>query len=176
MSGTTSVKILSNTQKKQKFIEMRASGAPYSKIAGELSVSKATLSAWNKDLQNEITELKAEIIEELHAEYYMLREARITQLGEVLKRVNVALEGRDFTKLTTDRLVDFKLKLMSALKTEYIDGEKNKTIPKSNEQIIENDSELNENDEQTSVRAKLRGLLHFKETDCIETYNEDPHP
>jgi len=53
MSNGLALPMHSNrTEQKQKFIEMRARGYPYSKISKELSVSKATLTAWSKVLSS----------------------------------------------------------------------------------------------------------------------------
>lgn len=125
-----------NTEKKQKFVQMRAKGYPYSKITKELNVSKATLTAWSRELQERIAELKAEFIEELYEEYFMLREARIKQLGNTLKQVSTALESKDLSKLTADKLLDYKLKYIDVLKNEFIETEKTKSMTNLNGQLI----------------------------------------
>jgi hypothetical protein len=44
---------------KTKFLELRARGIPYSRIAEELSVSKPTLIQWGKSMAEEIADLQA---------------------------------------------------------------------------------------------------------------------
>lgn len=44
---------------KQKFVELRAEGRPYSEISKELNVSKPTLTEWAKNMETEIANLKA---------------------------------------------------------------------------------------------------------------------
>jgi len=109
------------TEEKLKFVELRAQGQSYSKIARSLKVSKSTLSAWNTELKEEISKQKAERLRELYKSYYMLRESRIKQLGETLKRVNKALDEKDLAELPIDKLLDFKLRLMRELKDEYVE-------------------------------------------------------
>jgi len=125
-----------NIEKKQKFIELRAKGYSYSKIAQALGVSKATLTTWNKELQEKIAELKAENIEELYEEYYMLREARIRQIGTTLRQIITALDDKDLTRLSTDKLLDYKLKYMAELKNEFIEVEKTNIMPNLNSELI----------------------------------------
>lgn len=108
-------------EEKLKFIELRAKGYPYSKIAQELNVSKGTLVTWNEELKDRIAELKQERLAELYDSYFMLREARITQLGETLRNVNEALEEKDLSELPADKLLEYKLRLMNELKGEFIE-------------------------------------------------------
>lgn len=119
-------------EKKTQFIEMRAKGYPYSIIAKELNVSKATLTIWNKELKDKVTELKAERLNELFESYYMLREARIKQLGDTLKNINIALESKNLSDMTPDKLLDFKLKFINELKDELVEFQETKISTKLN--------------------------------------------
>lgn len=120
------------TDDKLRFIELRAKGTPYSKIAKELNVSKGTLTAWNKELNAEISALKKERLEELYDSYFMLKESRIQQLGETLQEINDALIDKDLSLLSVDRLLDYKIRLMNALKEEYIETEETNIDTKLN--------------------------------------------
>ncbi|MEO6513391.1 MAG: hypothetical protein ABIR37_01750, partial [Candidatus Saccharimonadales bacterium] len=42
------------TEVKQEFVELRAKGNSYTRIATKLKVSKATLIAWSKELKEDI--------------------------------------------------------------------------------------------------------------------------
>jgi len=109
------------TDNKLKFVELRAKGEPYSKIAKKLKVSSGTLTAWNRELSKEIAEAKAEKLRELYDSYFMVKEARIKQLGDTLKQVNAALNKKDLAELNTGQLLEFKLRLIQELQSEYID-------------------------------------------------------
>lgn len=109
------------TDEKLQFVELRAQGQSYSRIATTLKVSKSTLSAWNKELKEQIAEQQSERLRELYDSYYMLKEARIKQFGETLKLVNEALEQKDLADLSTGQLLDSKLRLMKELKEEYVE-------------------------------------------------------
>jgi len=100
---------------------LRAEGKSYTAISKELNISKATCTAWEKELKAEIAEKKKEQLEEMYEAYYMTREARITKLGQTLESIEDALSEVDFTQVSPEKLLDYKLKYMEALKQEFID-------------------------------------------------------
>jgi len=105
-------------EQREHFIELRAAGLSFDKIAAELGVSKTTLLKLNKELAGEIERLKFINFEALAEKYKMLKTARIEALGDLLKRVDSALEAADFSKLSPDRLVLLKLKLAENMRAE----------------------------------------------------------
>ena len=105
-------------EQREHFIELRAAGLSFDKIAAELGVSKTTLLKLNKELAGEIERLKFINFEALAEKYKMLKTARIEALGDLLKRVDSALEAADFSKLSPERLVLLKLKLSENLRAE----------------------------------------------------------
>jgi len=106
---------------KQRFIELRASGWSYDKIARELGVSKVTLIQWSKGLEHEIANLKAIELESLLEQYYLSRVKRIELLGEKLRALKNELETRDLKDVSTDRLVTLFLKLYELAKAEAVE-------------------------------------------------------
>lgn len=111
-------------EEKNQFIDLRAKGYSYSKIAKELGISKGTLTQWNEELKADITRLKCLQLEELYTKYLMSKEARIKLLGGSLEKVNEEIERRDFTTLPLDKLLDFQVRLIKELKDEYIDPQR----------------------------------------------------
>ena len=107
---------------KTEFIRMRAEGKSYSTIAKALHISKATCTAWERELKTKITDLKQIQLDELYSSYYMTREARIKKLGDTLEGINTALDGVDLATVDPAKLLDFKLKYTEALKEEYTGG------------------------------------------------------
>lgn len=103
------------------FVRLRAEGKSYNSISKELSISKDTCSRWEQELKDDIATFKAEQLRELYESYYMLKEARITQLGDTLNNINEALSKKDLEEISPDRLLDYKLRYMEALKEEYIE-------------------------------------------------------
>ncbi len=104
---------------KAEFIQYRAEGRSYSYIAKALSISKSTCTAWERELKETIAELKQEQLNELYEQYHMKKEARIQRLGETLENINAALEEANLEDLPPDKLLDYKLRYMEALKEEY---------------------------------------------------------
>ncbi|HZH59524.1 MAG TPA: hypothetical protein VEY70_08120 [Metabacillus sp.] len=68
---------MKDNETRQKFIELRAKGSSFNKIAKELNVSKSKLIAWSKEHLMEIENLKAVELESLQEQFYMTQKARI---------------------------------------------------------------------------------------------------
>ncbi len=112
---------LGKEEQKVKFILLRAKGYSFAKIAKELGVSKSTLSNWSQELEEQIAKAKAMELEALQEEYYILKEGRIRLLGEQLRAIQQELNGRDLSKVNTDRLMELQLKYFGELKEEYVE-------------------------------------------------------
>lgn len=119
-------------EQKTEFIRLRAEGRSYSYIAEALHISKSTCSAWEKEMQEAIADLKRDNLEELYNSFFMTKEARIQKLGETLKDIDTALASADLTEAPVEKLLDFKLKYTEALKGEYIGSGKAYTFDKDN--------------------------------------------
>lgn len=104
---------------KLEFVRLRAEGQSYDKIAESLHISKATCTAWERELKADITRLQQEGLNELYTSYGMAKEARIRRIGDTLQRIDTALEEADLTTVAPERLLDFKLKYTQALREEF---------------------------------------------------------
>ena len=111
---------LGKEEQKSRFIHLRAKGLSYAKIAKELKVSTSTLSNWNQELLEEISQAKALELEALQEEYFMLKEGRIRLLGGQLKTIQEEISGRDLSKISTEKLMELQLRYFDELKTEYV--------------------------------------------------------
>ena len=107
---------------KSQFIELRAKGWSYVKIARKLKVSKNTLANWGAELEGEIASLKAMELEALYERSYMSKEARIRLLGSQLKEIQDELKKRGLEDVSTEKLLDMELKLYQALQAEYVEA------------------------------------------------------
>lgn len=112
--------ILKDNDTKQKFIEMRAKGVSFNKIARELKVAKSTLIEWSKSYLTEIENLKAIELEALQEQFYLTKAARIELLGQQMKRIIKEVESRDFSDVSTEKLLDIFSKTLSQLKQEEV--------------------------------------------------------
>lgn len=104
---------------KLEFVRLRAEGQSYDKIAEALHISKATCTAWERELKSDIARLQQEGLNELYTSYGMAKEARIRRIGDTLQRIDTALEEADLTTVAPERLLDFKLKYTQALREEF---------------------------------------------------------
>ena len=111
---------MKDTETKAKFIELRAQGQSYGKIAEALHISKSTCTAWEQELQQEIAGREREHLQELYTLYNMHKANRIQQLGETLQGIDAALATKDLSELPADKLLELKLKYERALSAEYV--------------------------------------------------------
>ncbi|MBY0062353.1 hypothetical protein [Priestia aryabhattai] len=105
---------------KKKFVELRAKGISFNKIAEHLEVSKTTLIEWSRDLEREIVNLKAIELDELQEMHYVQKQKRIELFGSQLERILKELEERDFSKIATEKLLELQIKYLDCLKREEV--------------------------------------------------------
>lgn len=112
---------METTKTKEKFIELRAQGWSFDKIAKELKKSKVALVDWAKEYEEEIANLKAIELEALYEKYYLLKEKRIKGFGELLQKLRKEIDTRDLKDISTDKLIDLYNKIYLLAKDEYIE-------------------------------------------------------
>ena len=139
---------------KERFIELRAKGWSFDKIAKELGKAKQTLIDWSKELQDEIANRKALELEALYESYYLLKENRLQTLGVMLTKIKKELEKRNLSDVPTDKLLDLLLKYESQLKDEIVEP-----IYKSSQEIKEERQDRELLEELTTLQIEpLRRL------------------
>lgn len=106
---------------KRRFIEMRAEGKSYSEIAKELKISKGTCSAWNKELESEVSHLKGEQIRELYDQYYLMRSDRIAALAKKVKKLEDEIDNRPVSDIPTENLWRLYRQFYGMLKDEIME-------------------------------------------------------
>ena len=106
---------------KQRFVELRAQGQSFDKIAKELGKAKQTLIDWSRELKEEIANYRALELETLYESYFMLKEARLKQLGEIVCRLTGELWGRDLSSISTEKLLEFYLKYSDKIEEEILE-------------------------------------------------------
>ena len=121
-----------NIQDKERFIELRAKGWSFDKIAKETGKAKQTLIDWSKELQDEIANRKALELEALYEKHYLLKENRIETFGVLLRKLKDEVMSRDLSDVPTDKLLDLLLKYNSQVKEEIVEP-----IYKSSQEIKE---------------------------------------
>lgn len=106
---------------KRRFIELRAKGYSFDKIAKELGKAKQTLLDWSRELDQEIAQAKALELDSLYESYSLYKEARLKALGEILSKLKKEVDNRDLTDLPTDRLLDLFLKYEGVVKESLVE-------------------------------------------------------
>lgn len=75
----------------------------------------------DKELSADIAQIKQKDLEALYQAYGMAKEARVKQLGEIIKKIDKAIDAADLSEIAPEKLLDLKLKYMTAAKAEYIE-------------------------------------------------------
>ncbi len=88
-----------------RFVELRAQGWAFSRIAAELNVHKNTLVVWSRKHQHRIQNLRALEIESLSEQFKLSRQTCLEALAEDSRRIREELARRDLADIPTARLV-----------------------------------------------------------------------
>ena len=135
---------------KERFIELRAKGYSFEKIAKELGKAKQTLIDWSKELQDEIANVKALELEALYEKFYLLKESKITNYGTILSKITTELKNRDFSKVNTGQLLELYLLYFEKLSQEVI------------EPVFKSSQEIKEDKEDSLLLQELTGITPNK--------------
>jgi len=138
-------------EEKERFIELRAKGWSFDKIAKKLGKAKQTLINWSKELEDEIANLKALELEALYEKHYLLKENRIETFGVLLRKLKDEVMSRDLSDVPTDKLLDLLLKYENQLKDEIITP-----IYKTSEEIKEDELDKELLNELTNIKPERR--------------------
>jgi restriction endonuclease Mrr len=145
---------METTDQKERFMELRAKGWSFDKIAKETGKAKQTLIDWSKELQDEIANRKALELEALYESYYLLKENRLQTFGTMLTKIKKEVESRDLSDVPTDKLLELLLKYNSQVKEEIVEP-----IYKSSQEIKEERMDRELLDELTTIKSEpLRRL------------------
>ncbi len=106
---------------KERFIELRAQGWSFNRIAKELRKTKQTLINWSKELQEEIATQKALELEGLYEKFYLHREARLEMFGDMLRDIKKELKTRNLKDVSTEKLMDLLLRYEAQVREELIE-------------------------------------------------------
>jgi len=109
------------TEVKQQFIQLRAQGYSFDKIAQETGKSKQTLIDWSRELKEAVDNLKTMELEALLQSYKMSKIARLQTFGELLSRIREEALNRDLSTIPTEKLLELMLKYNSHLREEIVE-------------------------------------------------------
>jgi transcriptional regulator with XRE-family HTH domain len=111
---------MEDNKTKEKFIELRASGLSYSKIAAQLGLGRSTIQRWSKDFACEIDNLKMIELEALQEQFYMSKRKRLEVLGAVIVPLVEELKSReeDYEDYNFEHLTELIFKYMKMARKE----------------------------------------------------------
>jgi transcriptional regulator with XRE-family HTH domain len=109
---------MKDSDKLERFLELRAQGKSLRTIETETGINRRTLSKWESESKEELDNLKAIELDALREKYWLTRQARIRIYGDQYQRFIEELKKRDLSGVPTPKLVDMALKLDTQLRDE----------------------------------------------------------
>jgi hypothetical protein len=109
---------MKNNQDKENFIQLRAQGLSFDKIAKEISTSKPTLLKWDEEFSKEIANYRYIEADTLLSQYSLVKTHRIESLSLLLQKATDALKDRDFSDTSTKDLISIVFNLQGRLGQE----------------------------------------------------------
>lgn len=143
---------MKNQETKERFIELRAKGLSYAKIAEELHTSKQTLIDWGAEFKEEIANLRAVSLEALQEQFLLSKEKRLEAFGGLLQRIGAELQARDLGDVETPKLFEMFLKTYQSLKEE---AEAPKTLSEKEIEVAKKERESDVNEMLTDLAFSL---------------------
>jgi transcriptional regulator len=112
--------------KQKKFLQLRASGLSFDKIALELKTSKPTLIQWGKLFKDELNDMKFQSLATLKEEYQHTTRAKYEQLLKHLSKIDEAIEKVDLSTASIKDLMMVRNDIIGQLErvekeTSFID-------------------------------------------------------
>lgn len=105
-----------------KFIELRAKGYSYDKIAEETGISKPTLLKWSTEYSRQLKEAEHFELNSLLSQYGVMRQSRVqaysSMLGKALQELKKRAEETDYSEVPTDKLLRIALELERRVERE----------------------------------------------------------
>ena len=102
----------------QKFIERRAQGWSFVRIAAELGIAKSTLTEWSRKFRFEIQNRRALELDDLQDRVLGTVESRVAGWAETLARVEQELRKRDLAQVPTTNLYSLAASLRRQIERE----------------------------------------------------------
>lgn len=109
-------------EEKEKFIELRARGYSFDRIAEETGTSKNTLLKWSKECSSELEQAQYFELQSLLSQYEVMRRNRVEALsqllGSSLKELRKRADNDSLSRLQTDKLLNLVLTLEQRIERE----------------------------------------------------------
>jgi hypothetical protein len=107
--------VKSKSDKKEKFIELRAREFSFDCTAKEIGVSRPTLIVWSKEFKVDISNLRKLSRDNLREQFAISRKHRLELLSNQLKRFQKELSSRNLEDISTPQLLAMIIKTEAVL-------------------------------------------------------------
>lgn len=105
-----------------KFVELRAKGYSYDRIAELTGTSKPTLLKWSTEYSRQLKEAEHFEMNSLLSQYGIMRQSRVqaysSMLGKALQELKKRAEETDYSEVPTDKLLRIALELERRVERE----------------------------------------------------------
>ena len=102
----------------QKFIELRAQGWSFARIAAELGVARSTLTEWSRKFRFEVHNRRALELDDLQDRVLGTVQSRVAGLADNLSKVENELRQRPLADLSTSQLYSLAASLRRQIERE----------------------------------------------------------
>lgn len=109
---------MKDTDVHNQFIELRAKGWSYARIAEELNVSKQTLIEWGRQHKIDIANMQEVELDALRERHRLSHIHRLNTFGDQLGAITDELSKRDLSDVPTDKLLSLALRYIMAIREE----------------------------------------------------------
>jgi hypothetical protein len=124
-------------RKRERFIELRAKGWSYNRIAKEIRVSKPTLLKWNEEFKHRIADMRTIFLDELREKFHLLSCERVDHFGREIQKIYRELGHRDYSSVATERLPELLIKMHASLRRENVFAEEQTAAERPPETWVE---------------------------------------
>lgn len=107
---------------RERFIQLRAMGWSYDRIGRELNISRNTLMNWARELKTDLANARAVATDALLDTFQAQREERLKFLAGEFAKARDELKGRELVEMPTEKLLDYTLKILAAVKADAPTG------------------------------------------------------
>lgn len=108
-----------NIETREKFIELRASGVSFSRIADELGVDKRTLIRWANDYRLELAESRKLRRDALRERLGISEERRLEWLNSILVKLEERIGNEDFSSIPPEKALRMYFEVSSKIETAF---------------------------------------------------------
>lgn len=109
---------MKSQNEKMKFVELRAKGLSFDKIAQELQISKPTLIKWGEELKKEIANCKYFEFESILAEFSIAKRHRLESFSMILHKALTELKERSFKEVSAKDLMNIVFQMSQKIQSE----------------------------------------------------------